>query len=102
MSLAREQIIEARGRIKKGGETQGWLAYSRIASPHSCHLSISKFGRRERAPPVRPLILELLSLALGVHHRIYPLALSFLPTYSVSQWLDACFCLYCSSSGNKI
>ena len=81
---------------------QGWLAYSRIASPHSCHLSISKFGWRECAPPVRPLILELLSPALGVHHRIYPLALSFLPTYSVSQWLDACFCLYCSSSGNKI
>src|SRR5579862_1422742 len=92
MSLAQSKIIEARGRIKKRG----------IASPHSCHLSISKFGRHERSPPVRPLILELLSPALGVHHRIYPLVLSFLPTYSVSQRLDACFCLYCSSSGNKI
>ena len=103
MSLAQEQNHRGERKNKKGGgrHRDGLLiAESRLHT--AAHLSISKFGRRERAPPVRPLILELLSPALGVHHRIYPLVLSFLPTYSVSQWLDACFCLYCSSSGNKI
>src|SRR5579862_1567396 len=96
-------MIEARGRIKKGGgRCRDGLLIAESRHHTAAHLSISKFGRRERAPPVRLLILELLSPALGVHHRIYPLLLSFLPTYSVSQWLNACFCLYCSSSGNKI
>src|SRR6201992_456908 len=101
MSLAQDQNHRARGRIKKGGDGL-LITESRLHT--AAHLSISKFGRRERAPPVRLLILELLSPTLGVHHCIYPLGLSFLPTYmySVSQWLDACFCLYCSSSGNKI
>src|SRR5579862_2616225 len=99
MSLAQDQNHRARGRIKKVGDGL-LITESRLHT--AAHLSISKFGRRERSPPVRPLILELLSPALGVHHRIYPLVLSFLPTYSVSQWLDACFCLHCSSSGNKI
>src|SRR5579862_1232317 len=92
MSLAQEQNHRGERKNKKGGgrHRDGLLiAESRLHT--AAHLSISKFGRRERAPPVRPLILELLSPALGVHHRVYPLALSFLPTYSVSQWLDACF-----------